>query len=179
MAAAKTKASQTNAQKSAATRAALIAAGTKLFAKHGYAGVSTEQLVRTAKVTRGALYHHFDDKKDLFRAVYEEVERDTVMKIAEMIAPTPDPWDVAINGSLAFLDLCLDPAFQQIAIVEATIAALIEAKQLEEQPVKPLARMLTGALIEGGVMIAGAEDEKAARRDVGRAVERILRGLAI
>ncbi|MGH2907252.1 MAG: TetR/AcrR family transcriptional regulator [Solirubrobacterales bacterium] len=190
-----------NAQRSASTRGALIAAGKQLFAKHGYAGVSTQQIVKTAKVTRGALYHHFEDKRDLFRAVYEEVERDVVVEIAEQVAGQTDPWKLAIDGSMAFLDICLDPAFQRIAItdapavlgtaeyreiaeryggalIEATLTALIDAGEIEQLPVKPLARMLTGALIEGGVVIATAEDEKAARREVGEITERLLRSLA-
>jgi AcrR family transcriptional regulator len=193
---------RTNEQKSAATRAALMAAGRKLFAKRGYADVGTEEIVRTAKVTRGALYHHFEDKKDLFRAVYEEVERDTIVKVAERVAGLTDPWALAIDGSRAFLDVCLDPAFQRIAIfdapsvlglseyreiaeryggalVEATLTALIDAGEIEPQPVKPLARLLVGALVEGGVTIAEAEDAALTRREVGDAVERIMRGLAV
>jgi AcrR family transcriptional regulator len=191
-----------NAERSESTRAALIAAGRKLFAKHGYADVSTEQIVKTAKVTRGALYHHFEDKKDLFRAVYEEVERDTVIGVAKKVEGRTDPWAFAIDGSKAFLDICLEPAFQQIAIVdapavlgtveyreiadkyggamiEATLAALMKQGEIEKQPVKPLARMLVGALIEGGVMLADSADQKRTRKEVGDVVERLLRGLAI
>src|SRR5215218_6448542 len=79
------------AEQSAATRAALIAAARRLFAERGYAGVGTEEIVRTAGVTRGALYHHFEDKADLFLAVYEEIERELVEQIAAQAASAADP----------------------------------------------------------------------------------------
>jgi AcrR family transcriptional regulator len=191
-----------NAQRSESTRAALIAAARKLFAKHGYADVSTEQIVKAAKVTRGALYHHFEDKKDLFRAVYEEVERDTIIQVAKRVEGETDMWAFAIDGSKAFLDICLDPAFQRIAIIDAPAVlgtveyreiadkyggAMIEAilgelmaqGEIEKQPVKPLARMLVGALVEGGVMLADSDDQKKTRREVGDVVELLVRGLAV
>src|SRR3989442_6273790 len=70
------------AEQSEATRAALLAAARTLFAERGYAGVGTEEIVRSAGVTRGALYHHFHGKEDLFLAVYEDVERELVEQIA-------------------------------------------------------------------------------------------------
>lgn len=191
-----------NAQRSEATRAALIAAGRKLFAKHGYAAISTEQIVKTAKITRGALYHHFEDKQDLFRAIYEDVERDTVAQVAKQLEGETDIWAFAIDGSKAFLDICLDPAFQRIVIVdapavlgtveyreiadkyggamiEAILSELIAQKQIAKQPVKPLARMLIGALIEGGVLLSNSDNQKRTRKEVGNVVEQLIRGLAI
>src|ERR1700676_5619354 len=76
---------RTQAQRTAATRALLIDAGRKLFADKGFADVSTQAIVAAAGVTRGALYHQFGDKAELFAAVYEEVERDLVADIARQI----------------------------------------------------------------------------------------------
>src|SRR5919106_3686611 len=89
-----------------ATRAALVGAARELFAERGYAGVGTEEIVDRAGVTRGALYHHFDDKKDLFRAVHEELERDLVASIGAQTAGIEDPWELLVNGVRAFLDAC-------------------------------------------------------------------------
>src|ERR1700676_4009541 len=76
---------RTQAQRTAATRAVLIEAARKLFAEKGFADVSTQTIVAAAGVTRGALYHQFDDKAALFAAVYEDVERDLVADIARQI----------------------------------------------------------------------------------------------
>ena len=73
---------RTQAERSEATRGALIAAARPLFAERGYAGVGTEEIVRAAGVTRGALYHHFDGKRELFEAVYEQIEAELAERIA-------------------------------------------------------------------------------------------------
>src|SRR4051812_4771201 len=108
----------TKAEQTERTRAALIAAGRALFADRGFADTSTEELVRAAGVTRGALYHHFRDKRDLFEAVYEDVEQSLVAKIASSITTATDPLDVLRQGADAFLDACLDPAVRRIALLE-------------------------------------------------------------
>src|SRR5215475_1420801 len=87
-----------------ATRDALIRAALELFTKHGYADVGTEEIVARAKVTRGALYHHFEDKRDLFRAVFERVEADLMERIGARMKDTDDPWEVMLAGMRAFLD---------------------------------------------------------------------------
>jgi AcrR family transcriptional regulator len=81
------------AERSDATRARLVSAARALFAKRGYASVGTEEIVRQAKLTRGALYHHFDDKRDLFRAVHEQIEGELTDAIAAELAGagTDDP----------------------------------------------------------------------------------------
>lgn len=191
-----------NSERTAETRGALLAAAEKLFTARGYAVVGTEEIVREAGVTRGALYHHFKDKRELFAAVFELMEQSIVAEVAKRVAASgsTDPWELAIGGALAFLDTCLDPAVQRIAIVEAqsvlgvresrdvadryggalmraTIERLIETGAIDLQPVDPLARVLTGALIEGGVAIALAEDKVQARAEVGEAIQRLFRGL--
>ena len=83
-------------------------AGLELFAERGYAEVGTEEVVARAKVTRGALYHHFEDKRDLFRAVHERVEEDLVERIAAQMEGVSDPWEVMVTGTRAFLDACDD-----------------------------------------------------------------------
>lgn len=200
-------ASTSNAERTEQTRAKLIAAGRELFGKQGYGNVSTEQIVAKANVTRGALYHHFGDKRDLFREVAETVEAESTQRTAEAAiagVTNPDeidPWQVALNGSRAFLDICLEPEFQQIVIldapsvlgqaelneivdrhggglIEGMLTGLIEAKLIKPLPVKPLARVLTGALINGGLAIAESKNQKVARKEVGEVIESILGGLA-
>jgi AcrR family transcriptional regulator len=188
------------AERSEATRKALVDVGRKLFAKRGYADVGTEEIVRRAGVTRGALYHHFSGKEDLFRAVAEQVEEEMTRKSAEAALAHQDPWEQQRAGWEAFLDACLDPAVQRIilldapsvlgpkawreiaskyglALVQFGLLSLMEAGLIEEQPVDPLAHLVIGALSEAAVVIAQAEDTEAARTEMGAALERLMVGL--
>jgi AcrR family transcriptional regulator len=189
------------AERSEATRSALVAAARELFAEQGYAAVATEEIVRAARVTRGALYHHFAGKKDLFRAVYEDVERQLVERIAEgAMTSARDPLSALRAGTQAFLDACEDPAVQRIALVDApsvlgweqwraigmeygfglvegSLQAAIDAGLIEPQPVRPLAHLLLGAIDEGGMLVARADDDGRTRQEVGASVERFLEAL--
>src|SRR5215212_7250984 len=102
-----------------ATRDALVRAGCELFAERGYAAVGTEEIVARAGVTRGALYHHFVDKRDLFRAVHEQLEQALVADIGARIGGIEDPWKLMETGVRAFLDACTDPAVMRIALLDA------------------------------------------------------------
>jgi AcrR family transcriptional regulator len=186
------------ADQSEATRAALIAAGRELFAQRGYAAVATEEIVQAAGVTRGALYHHFAGKTELFAAVYEEVERQLVEQIAKsVLASASDPLAALHAGAQAFLDACENPAVQRIALLDApsvlgwerwrevgmrygfglvqsTVAAAMDAGLIERQPVVPLAHLLLGAIDEGAMLIARADDGGTTRAEVGASVARFL-----
>lgn len=189
------------ADQSEATRAALLAAGRELFAQRGYAAVATEEIVQAAGVTRGALYHHFAGKAELFEAVYEEVERQLVERIAaSALSGASDPLAALHAGAQAFLDACEDPAVQRIALLDApsvlgwerwreiglrygfglvqgTVAAAMEAGLIEQQPVEALAHLLLGAIDEGAMLIARAEDGGVTRAQVGASVTRFLDAL--
>jgi AcrR family transcriptional regulator len=188
------------AQQSEATRAKLLRVGRDLFARRGYSDVSTEEIVRRAGVTRGALYHHFRDKRDLFAAVVEQIEQEVMQKVAETALAAGDPWEQQSAAIGAYLDVCLEPAVQRIvltdapsvlglaawreieakyglALVQAGLQSIMEAGYIEEQPIEPLAHLLLGALTEGGLLIGRSEDRPAARREVGDGLERILSGL--
>jgi AcrR family transcriptional regulator len=185
-----------------ATQTALLDAARDLFAARGYAAVPTEEIVQRAGVTRGALYHHFRDKQDLFRAVVEKLEQETVEKIASAAFSEADPWLQQQTALGAFLDVCLEPDVQRIiltdapsvlgleawreieakyglALVRAGLQLVMEAGLIAEQPLDPLAHLLLGALSEAGLVIARAEDPKAARVEVGASVERLLDGLRL
>src|SRR5437588_7402410 len=97
------------AERSEETRQALITEARALFAERGFAGVATEEIVRAARMTRGALYHHFKSKEDLFRAVYEQVEQELVEQIAADALAAENPLHALRAGARAFLDACEDP----------------------------------------------------------------------
>jgi AcrR family transcriptional regulator len=186
------------AAQSEATRTTLIATARDLFAERGYAAVGTEEIVRAAGVTRGALYHHFADKRELFEAVYEDVERQLVERIAASVMTSAgDPLEALQAGAQAFLDACEDPAVQRVALVDApsvlgwerwreigmrygfglvqaTVQAAMDAGLIEEQPVEALSHLLLGAIDEGAMLIARADDDGATRRQVGASVARFL-----
>ena len=189
------------AQQSEATRAELVAAGRRLFAERGYGGVGTEEIVRAGGVTRGALYHHFEGKKDLFRAVYEDVESELVEQIAGVALSAGDPVAALRAGARAWLDACEEPSIQQIALLDApsvlgweewreigmrygfglvqgTLQAAMDAGLLEPAPVKPLAHLIVGAVDEAAMVIARADDDGRTRREVGESVDRFLDHLA-
>src|SRR6187431_1170290 len=107
--------------RSAATRAALIDAARPLFAEHGFGGVGTETIVRAAGVTRGALYHQFADKTELFAAVFEEVERDVNAGIVEVVTASgaTDPLEIMALAADAWLEACERPEVQRIAVLDA------------------------------------------------------------
>ena len=166
----------------AETREALISAARELFGQRGFAAVRTQEIVRSARMTRGALYHHFASKEDLFRAVYETVERDLAEQIAATALAASGPGEALRAGAHAFLDACEDSTVRRIALVDApsvlgweqwreigmqyglglvqaTLEAAMEAGVIERQPVGPLAHLLLGSIDEAGMLVARADDE--------------------
>ncbi len=195
---------RSQAERSEATRAALIDAGRRLFAERGYAEVGTEEIVRAAGVTRGALYHHFDGKRDLFEAVYERVEAELAQRIAAgaLSSGVESPMAAMRAGAEMLLQACTEPEVQRIALldgpsvlgwdrwreigtehglglIEATFAAAIEAGAIREQPVRPLAHILMGALDEAMMLVGRAEDPEAARAEVAVTLDTLLRALSL
>jgi len=191
--------------RSQATRAALIAAARRLFGARGYAEVGTEEIVRAAGVTRGALYHHFDSKRELLAAIYEQIEAELTERIATAAlsgeSAADDPLEALRLGADLFLDACLEPEVQRIVLldapsvlgwerwrevgarfglglIEGTLQAAIDAGAIAPQPVRPLAHVLMGALDEAALLVARATDEGATRAEVGDTLSRLLDGLA-
>lgn len=194
---------RTQAERSESTRRALLDAARTLFAERGYAGVAAEQIVRAAGVTRGALYHHFDGKRELFEAVYIEIEKELAERIAAgaLSGAAQSPTKAMRAGAEMFLQACTEPEAQQIALldgpsvlgwdrwreiaaehglglIEATLQAAIDAGEIEAQPVKPLAHVLMGALDESAMVVARAEDSEAMRAEVGKTLDFLLSSLS-
>jgi AcrR family transcriptional regulator len=188
--------------RSEATRRRLVTAARTLFGARGYADVGTEEIVRAAGVTRGALYHQFRDKADLFAAVAEEVEAEIAERVASGAAGfADDPVGALRSGAQLFLDTCAEPEVERIILLDAPavlgaeawrdlagryglglvqFAALqgaIDAGAIVPQPVVPLAHVLIGALNECALYVARAEDPPLAREQCTAILERILRSL--
>ncbi len=187
------------AARSASTRAKLLKAARALFARKGYAAVGTEEIVRRAGVTRGALYHQFATKEDLFAAVYEQVEQDLTKRVVASLSEIESPFAALRAGIRAFLEECRAPEVQQIALIDAPavlgwerwhkvtesnglglmqaeVAAAIAAGEIVPLAAEPLAHLLMGALDEGALLVARDPDATDA---VAATFERLLDGLLV
>jgi AcrR family transcriptional regulator len=183
-----------------ATRDALLAAARALFAERGYAGVGTEEVVRRAGVTRGALYHYFRDKQDLFRAVFEQTEAEIMQTIIARVEGLTDPMEELAVGVRAFLDACDDPTLMRIGLRDApgvlgweewreignrhglglitgALSWAMDEGQIAHADVRTLGHLLLAALAEASLLIASADDHRAAREDVEGTLMLLLDGL--
>ena len=190
------------ADRSAATRSALVAAGRRLFAEHGFAGVGTEAIVAEAEVSRGALYHHFVDKTELFAGVLEAVEADVAQEVAEVASSGTDLTFPAVMKRAfdAWLDACESPDVQRILltdgpsvlgwarwreILQPYVLSLIETALVQgiadgtvaDLPTRPLAHALVAVADEAAMYVASAEDRVTARREMTVVIERTLAAL--
>jgi len=192
------------AEHAADTRQALVAAARRLFTEQGYTATGTEEIVTGARVTRGALYHHFKDKTDLFRAVMEQVAREVAEELVsiELSHPGATAWDEVRVGLRAFLDLCVvTDDFQRIVLVEGPavlgheawddlvaqhgsnlladwLTRSIQENAINAVPVQPLTRLLIAMISESSLYIARAQDRAAARAEMGEVLDRLLDGLS-
>jgi AcrR family transcriptional regulator len=194
---------RTQAGRSAATREALVRAARPLFAEHGFRGVSTEAIVRAAGLTRGALYHQFADKTDLFAAVFEAVEAEVTAGIDAVVSESgeTDPIVLMHLGAQAWLDACIDPEVHRITLLEAPavlgwerwreigmrygmglVRGLLEyamsVGRVAPQPVLPLAHVLLGAIDEAAMYLARADDPAIARVEVGHVIDQLVAAFA-
>jgi AcrR family transcriptional regulator len=192
---------RTQAERTEATTTALVDAARELFAGDGYEATSLDAVASRAGVTKGAVYHHFEGKRQLFEAVFaREVER-IAGPLAQAYGRKKDPWAAFAAGCRAFLDECLDPGLQRIVLLDASaaigweqirqlespllemmefgISRAAEAGRIARRRPGPLAHFLYGALCETAMIVARADDQKAAHREAVGEIGRVLDGLAI
>ncbi|MCD4527017.1 TetR/AcrR family transcriptional regulator [Nocardioides sp. cx-173] len=189
---------------SASTKRALIDAAETLFTDHGYAAASLDQIVAGARVTKGALYHHFSGKQALFEAVFERVESDAATSVRHALRGHEDPWDKARAGLRAHLEVVREPRYRRIVIQEgpavlgyeryreqeerSTFANVLDIVQsvlaagnweLDEDMQQTFARIFFGAMSAAGEAVSGDEDPVAAAVRVETAIGFILSGFQI
>lgn len=191
------------ADQSKATIDKLLAIAKKEFSQRGYAAASTERIVQQAGVTRGALYHHFKDKKDLFLVVFTKAQEEIGRRIEKQAALTNDLWQQLVNGCRAFLEACSDPILQQIVVIDGPsvldwntyrqvdntlpgsglsllkecLSDLLKAKRIRPVPVDALAHLLSGAMDESAVWIAHHTDPETALSQAQKALEIVIESL--
>jgi AcrR family transcriptional regulator len=197
-------ATRTQAQRTAATRAGLLDAARALFEERGFAGVGTDEIARAAGVTRGALYHQFDGKLELFAAVFEQVEAEIAERIgaAVSVVEAEDMAKALHVGVDAWLEASGEPSVQRLILIEAPAAlgwerwreighrygvglvegaveGAIAAGVMAEQPVGPIAHLLIGALEEAVLYAARAEDQARATEEVRAALHALIDALLV
>ena len=184
-----------------ATRAALLDSGLALFSENGFAATSLDDVVRAARVTKGALYHHFPGGKiALFEAVFVEADRRLAERTAEGIPAGATGWELVETGIDAYLEACSDPVVRRImfqegpvalgwkrwreldgcqgrVLLDVTLASLVEAGELRPQPLDLLSRLVFTTLGEAGMTVADAEDPDAAREQARTLLLGLLGGL--
>ncbi|MCE7999565.1 MAG: TetR/AcrR family transcriptional regulator [Rhodobiaceae bacterium] len=180
----------------------LLKAARALFVEKGYAETGTEEIVARAGVTRGALYHQFSDKKDLFRALFLDMLNEVALELFEktMDEITHDREDLVV-GTRILLDLYSREDIKQVilldgpvvlgweawrelqeplnkALVTHSLEHLVEEGILRKQPLEPLADLIGGSLMQAGLAIANADDPKAARKIYAKSLEALLAPIA-
>jgi AcrR family transcriptional regulator len=193
---------RTQAERREATRGALLAAARRLFAERGYEAVPAEEVVAAAGVTRGALYHHFGGKPGLLDALYEQLEGELTQRIGAVVLDSgaASPLVAMRAAVAAFLDECSRQEIRQIVLhdaaavlgwerwrevaaaqglglIEASLAAAIDAGEVRPLPIGVTAHVLMGALDEAALLVA-ASDDPAVREDAEAALFALLDGLA-
>jgi AcrR family transcriptional regulator len=177
----------TQAERTEATRGRLIATARRLFAEKGFAGATTEEILSEASVSRGALYHHFPSKTDLFQATFEEVEKDLTVQVMTAAATTKDPKHMLERGFDAYLDQCRKPEVQRIVMldgptvlgwdtwhalderygfgtIKGVLAQSAKSGALPPASVVPMAHLLLGAVMQAGMVVARADDPASVKR---------------
>ncbi|HXB47362.1 MAG TPA: TetR/AcrR family transcriptional regulator [Streptosporangiaceae bacterium] len=197
-----TRTRRAQADRSAATRDALIAAARRLFAAQGFAEVPTDAIVAAAGVTRGALYHQFADKTALFDAVLETVEADIARRLAEEVAAAgvSDPVEALRFAVRTWLEICVEPEIYRIALIDGPsvlgwthwravcqryvfglvqelLSQGIELGRIRAQPVRPLAHVLMGAGDEAALYVAEAADHAQARAEMISVIDQLIAGV--
>jgi AcrR family transcriptional regulator len=196
------RARRTQADRSAATREALIAAARRLFAAQGFAEVATDAIATEAGVTRGALYHQFADKVALFDAVVDAVEADIVARLAAQAAAAgvSDPVEAMRQSVRSWLEICAEPEIHRIALidgpsvlgwarwrevcqrhvfglVEVVLTQAMEEGRIRPQPVRPLAHVFMGASDEAALYVAEAADQARARAEMIEVLDQLIDGV--
>jgi len=189
-------------QFSASTKRALVEVATVQFGEHGYGGTSLDAIVAGARVTKGALYHHFSGKQGVFEAVFASVEDDASRQIKAALQGAADPWEKARAGLRQFLEIVQDPVYQRVVIqdgpailgyerfreqeerssygiVQDIVGSVLEASTYElDEPMKhTFSRIFFGAMSAAGESVSTADDPGQAVLRIEAAILFILEGI--
>jgi AcrR family transcriptional regulator len=190
--------SRSNRERTEKTRSALVSAGRALFVEKGYADTSTPEIVAAVGITRGALYHHFEDKRALFRAVVADEAREVARAIEQRTPAHLTPTDALVAGSEAYFDAMRVPGRTRLLLIEGpSVLGAVEMKSLDEENAgrtlreglvaaisgKPtlsaeqltaLTDLLSAAFDRAALAVAGGEDDCIYRSAIVLLIHRIV-----
>ncbi len=184
------------------TRQAILEAAAAAFTEAGYEAASIDDIAATARVTKGAVYHHFQSKGGLFRAVLDDLEMKMLVRTSRVEAPADDPWAAMLARLSAFFDVCLEPAYRRIALEEGPVAlgwaewralgggvaqrsmeqglaALMAAGVIRKEPPDLLANIVLTTVTGAAMAIGASTDPGATRKAAERIVFELLDGLRV
>ena len=193
---------RSQAERSETTTEQLIAAARRLFATKGFPATSIQEIVEEAGVTRGALYHHFASKEDLFEAVFDREQRALDERVRAAAMTKKGAWAQLKVGCEEFLDATLDPATQRILMIDGpAVIGPVRARESDEsysiellntvvekamregtlrkRPIMPVVQLLFGALCQAALVIARAEDQAATTRAMRQEIRRLLDAIEV
>lgn len=175
---------QKRADMIAATQEKLLKAARETFAQHGFAQSSMDEVAAQVGLTRGALYHHFGDKKGVLQAVISQINNEMTRQLTEILANAPTTWDGFISESIAYINMALEPEIQQIVLLDGPAVLgdpsfwpgqhsciSITQRSVEELMAEgivctvdalAIARLINGALLGASLWIANSDDPRAA-----------------
>lgn len=192
---------RTQAERTRATIDQILVVARERFAADGYDNTFVDNVAERAGMTKGALYHHFEGKKGLFAAVFENEQRAIGEAVNRAARGTKDSWQRFLRGCRGFFEAVLDPGVQRITLIDAPavlgweamrdledehvtsllrlgLAQVIADGHLPEQRVEPLAHLLHGAMCEAAMTVARSSDPERESRESMAALERLLNGIA-
>jgi AcrR family transcriptional regulator len=187
----------TKAAQREATTKRLLEVARQQFTKHGYAQTATEAIVDEAGVTRGALYHHFESKEGLFKAVVEVVQKDVASRIEAAVSKSNDPWQQLLIGCKTFLTASMDADIQQIMLLDApavlgfetwreidsqnsmrllreSVQELVDKKVIRTPSVEAFTHLLSGAMNEAALWVARSANPKQTLQEATKTLEHLL-----
>lgn len=180
-----------------ATRAKLLATARQAFREAGYAATSMDDFTAAAGLTRGALYHHFGDKKGLLAAVVEQIDREMDQRLATIAAQAPDAWTALRGRCRAYLEMAAEPEIRRIVLQDAravlgaatdssqqciaSLSALLQTMMdqgvIETAAPQALARLINGSLVESAFWIAQEPENGPRLNQALQALDLMMRGL--
>ncbi|HUD50029.1 helix-turn-helix domain-containing protein [Parvibaculum sp.] len=180
-----------------ATREALLEAGQRLFTTQGYQQTGIEAVAQASRVTRGALYHHFEDKRALFDAVVMRLQAEAAESVLRRAGAESDPWAAMHAGTEAFLDVCMEPSYLRLVIQDGpavlgaarhreidaayplgllttALKALKKAGEIEFDNVDLLASLIAAMECRAALLMAEAKDPAKLKMQALQAIDRTL-----